>query len=94
MDMKQLRPYLECPVWPKEILTNEVYARQHDDTDGGQEGILSVQFSCDGDAWVRIDNSKPLRFRTFVGGGRSLRTRAALLVLAEAIRLDSFGDMI
>ena len=56
-----------------------------------------VASSKDGDGWIEVV-SKPdpnelyslFRFRVPVtGGGQSPRTRTALLILAEAIRLDN-----
>lgn len=86
---KEILNFLDCPEWPKNLETNNLYSRQHDDTDGGDEGHLQVQFSIDGDAWVSIDNRKAIRFRNYIGGGKSLKTYAALLILAEAIRQDN-----
>ncbi len=77
--------------WPDTLAPEELYSRQHDDTDGDAAGILGVMFDHQGDAYVSMDVPRWLRFRTgeFGGGGRSPRTRAALLVLADAIRLDN-----
>lgn len=85
---------LETPFWLPTLTTMNTYARLHDDHDGTKEGVLNVVFSPDGDAhvWIAgIDGrvSQSLRFRNYGGGGVSLRTRNALLVLAEAMRLDS-----
>lgn len=59
--------------------------------DGSSVGAISVTVSKDGEVWVEIlSKSDPsglnpiLRF-----GGQSPRTRDALLVLAEEIRLDN-----
>ena len=49
---------------------------------------VSVVFSPDGDAWVTTD-PRGCRFRTYAGGGTSLRVRNALLMLAMAIKLDN-----
>jgi hypothetical protein len=43
----------------------------------------------DGDCWVTAGGGQTLRFRTWAGGGHSLRVRQALMVLAEAIRRDN-----
>jgi len=48
-----------------------------------------VIFDRMGDAYLSTGSGKDIRFRTYGGGGMSLRTRAALLILAEAIRLDN-----
>lgn len=87
--MKRVLDYLNNPVWPEGIDTKTIYDRQHDDTDGGNEGHLLLQFSPDGDAWASIDHQKPLRFRNWGGGGRSLNTHAALMILAKAIQMDN-----
>jgi hypothetical protein len=84
---------LEKPLWPAELKTvhnGGTYARLQDDCEGEYHDPaqkLCVQFTPDGDAWVSIGRGG-LRFRTYGGGGRSLRTRQALVILAEAIRLD------
>ena len=88
---KNLFEFLKEPEWINTIKTGIAYSRQHDDTDGELTGILEVSFGPDGDAWVMIDGHKMLRFRNYFGGGRSLRTHAALMVLAEAIRQDNEG---
>ncbi len=84
---------LESCFWLPSIQTEASYARLHDDHDGTHDGKIRVTFSPDGDAWVSIDSRNPhgsLRFRMPVfGGGMSQRTRNALLILAEAIRLDN-----
>ena len=78
--------------WPKGLREQTLYRRLHDDHDSDCVGHLSVIFSPDGDAWVSIDPpSAGLRFRNFFGGGRSLRTRNALMILALAMKLDGEG---
>jgi hypothetical protein len=91
-----LRRLLRQPFWPKDVKTMQPYHRLHDDHDGTQKGVLIINFSEDGDAWVTIDDHThtPLRFRHPLGGGRSPHTYAALLYLAEAIRLDNENDPI
>lgn len=89
MSDRQIKKILEASFWLQSLETNSSYSRLHDDHDGTYEGVVTVGFSCDGDAWISIDNSRPIRFRTAFGGGMSLRTRNALLILAEAIRLDN-----
>lgn len=89
---REILDFLDIPVWPQTLEADVEYTRQHDDTDGGNEGHLIVQFSVDGDAWVSIDGKQSLRFRNWGGGGRSLKTHAALLILAEAIRQDNLKD--
>jgi hypothetical protein len=76
--------------WLPTIHPMTCYARIHDDTDGKEAGIIRVVFSSDGDAHIWIDQSSALRFRMpGIGGGLSPRVRVALLILAEAIRLDN-----
>ncbi len=91
-----LRRLLRQPFWPKDVNTMQPYHRLHDDHDGTNKGQLIVTFSDDGDARVTIDDRThtPLRFRQPLGGGRSPHTYAALLYLAEAIRLDNKNDPI
>ena len=74
-----------------------VYTRLHDDHDGSKEGKIGVIRGVDGDMHVFTETTGKigeqwLRFRTSVGGGRSLRTHNALRILAEAIRLDALED--
>lgn len=79
--------------WLPTIHPMTCYARIHDDTDGKEAGIIKVVFSNDGDAHIWIDNCPALRFRMpDLGGGLSPRVRVALLILAEAIRLDNAND--
>ena len=71
----------------------EPYRRLYDDHDGTFQGEIVVMFSPDGDARLTVTDHRGagvpmLRFRMPQGGGQSLRTRVALLILAEAIRLD------
>ena len=88
--MGAVRAILEKPFWIPSLKTDQIYSRLHDDHDGTKLGHVGVSFSCDGDAWVHSDFSHhTLRFRTYGGGGMSLRTRCALMLLAEAIRLDN-----
>jgi hypothetical protein len=86
--------FLNYPVWPPHINVREAYRRFEDDS---PKGVLTVAFGVDSDSWIEVI-SKPdpdeigssmFRFRTHAGGGKSLKVRAALLVLAEAIRQDN-----
>lgn len=87
---KTIHRLLDEPFWLSSLNADAgYYARQHDDTDGKPDGVLAVTFGPDGDAYVSIDFYPTLRFRTEVGGGSSQRTRNALIILAEAIRLDN-----
>ncbi len=81
--------------WPTHLETMENYSvkRYEDDS---RFGMLTVTISEDADAWIDVlSEADPnelhtiMRFRTFIGGGQSPRVRNALLILAEAIRLDN-----
>lgn len=78
-------------MWISTLKTDNFYERTHDDTDGDITQKLSVVISKDGDAWIKTFHRKNfyLRFRNYGGGGSSLHTHNALLILAEAIRLDN-----
>lgn len=85
-----VKTFLEKLAWLPTFSAMENYSRLHDDHDGECIGTIVVTFGRDGDAWVSIPDSRQgLRFRTYGGGGRSIYTRMALMVLAEAIRLDN-----
>jgi len=88
---KAIKRFLEEPYWIPELDSGEVYTRLHDDNDGTFTGILSVQFDRNGDAYIATDvgKLKNLRFRTSSGGGKSLRVKNALMILALAIKLDN-----
>jgi len=85
-----LEKILNAEFWLPKIETNVVYNRLHDDRDGKLLGELMVQFGDNGDGEIKTDTHKgpALRFRTKNGGGKSLRTRKALMILALAIQLD------
>ena len=82
---------LETPYWPPELKTGKAYSRTHDDCDGDRSQRLVVVFTQDGDAWVEVTQERghSLRFRNYGGGGMSLRTRSALMLLALAIEKDN-----
>lgn len=90
MSSTKLKKLLESPLpWPEELEADTCYSRLHDDHDGTCEGELRLMFSRDGDAHVMVAPSgTSLRFRTAIGGGGSLRTRNALVILALAMKLD------
>ncbi len=82
----------EHMIWPEGLEAATQYRRTHDDHDGTCDGKISVVIGHDGDAWVDLQGKRPcesLRYRTYQGGGRSLRVRNALLILAYAIMLDN-----
>jgi hypothetical protein len=89
MDTKTIKKAVEKPYWLETLKTDTAYRRQHDDHDGSPKGGLMVLIDKMGDAYISTDNNPWLRFRTWGGGGQSLRTRNALMILAEAIRLDN-----
>ena len=89
MNTKTIKKAVEEPYWLEMLKTETAYRRQHDDHDGEPKGGLMVMFDQMGDAYISTDNHPWLRFRTHGGGGQSLRTRNALMILAEAIRLDN-----
>jgi len=86
---EKVRAILNEPFWISTIKSDTYYEVQHDDTDGKDTGWLSVMFDELGDARISIDHRPSLRFRTYGGGGKNIRTRIALMILAEAIRLDT-----
>lgn len=93
MTNKSIKKLLETPFWPTTLNCDVTYERVHDDHDGTFTGRVSVQFDRMGDAYLFVDKPEGianyLRFRTMGGGGMSPRVRTALLLLAEAIRLDN-----
>ena len=91
-DMKDVRKILETPFWPTTLKTEFRYFRMHDDCDGETRKGIEVIVDQQGDVWVAMPSMGGLescRFRTWGGGGASLRVRNAMLILAEAIRLDN-----
>ena len=87
---QRIKALLEEPFWPKTLKAQESYFRTHDDCDGDLGQGVSVTIDPQGDVWLDTTTKMcPCRFRTFFGGGQSLRVRNALLILAEAIRLDN-----
>lgn len=90
--VKDVHRVLKHPFFIPDLTTRQAYIRLHDDHDGTGQGSIIVSFSEDGDAWIEVDPSHdraPLRFRSFFGGGMSLRVRNALMILALAIKLDN-----
>ena len=89
--IKDVLRVLNAPFWISDLEADEIYERLHDDDDGTGLGKLMVQFDREGDAHVTIDSNPnlSLRYRTGFGGGKSFRTRNALMILALAMKLDS-----
>ena len=88
------------PQWPEGLETNTQYMVLCDDKGRNGGSWLKVVISCDGDThvimqdWENIPEGRPdptptIRIRSLEGGGQSLRTRQALLWLADAIRRDN-----
>lgn len=90
-ELKQIHKLLDAPFWLPTLEINTNYTRTHDDHDGTHEGNVYVLVGQDGDVYLMTDKAfHSLRFRMpMIGGGQSPRVRNALLILAEAIRLDN-----
>lgn len=75
--------------WPPKLEINKHYVTIHDDINSDSENPDAIHVSIDrfGDCYVST-TGRPLRFRTFGGGGKFLRVRNALVLLAEAIRQE------
>jgi hypothetical protein len=93
------------PHWPEGVEMNTIYQVPCDDKGRNGGSWLSVRVANDGDVHVAMqdwedigeegsipDPFPSIRIRTFAGGGRHLRTRQALLWLADAIRRDNEDD--
>lgn len=78
---------LDNPSWPPELEQFRNYEREDDMGDN----ILRVYVDDQGDVYVSTHIAHSARFCTKVGGGHSLRVRAALLYLAYAIMKDNGG---
>lgn len=86
--------------WPAGLETCTHYEVLCDDKGRKGGSYLRVMIANDGDVhvmmqdWEDMPEGEPNRFpsiriRSLAGGGRNMRTRQALLWLAEAIRLDT-----
>ena len=84
----KIKKILETPFWPEGLESMKRYYITQDDCDGDFTNGLNVTFSEDGDAWVNTEKQS-CRFRTYNGGGRNLRVRNALIILAIAIKMDN-----
>ena len=82
---------LEGNFWLEGLQANRAYFRSHDDCAGESESGIEVYFDQFGDGYIKTPMLRygTCRFRTQGGGGKSLRVRNALMILAEAIRLDN-----
>ena len=93
LSIKTIHKLLNEPLpLPEELDPSGIYSRLHDDHDGTMQGSIVVSFNPRvGDVWVDVRHPEhsTLRFRDWNGGGRSLRVRNALVLLALAIKLDN-----
>ena len=95
------------PHWPSGLESRTFYEIPCDDDGHELSASLSVMVADDGDVHVSMskfyDNPRTdrnakmcpipsVRIRTLAGGGKNIRTRQALLWLAEAIRLDNIDN--
>ena len=86
-----LEVLLETPFWPEGVDSKEEYIRFGDD----DRSFLRICFSEDGDVWPNVfchpdpELASTPRYRTFFGGGESLRVRAALCMVAKAIMMEN-----
>lgn len=96
------------PHWPEKLESRKFYEIPCDDDGRLFDASMSVMIAEDGDVHVsmskfsddprdprskaKMDPLPSIRIRAMQGGGRNLRTRQALLWLAEAIRLDNIDN--
>ena len=92
MTQTDIKLLLESNFWLPEIKPMATYCREHDDCVRDSGETLIVASDGMGDLYIHIPCNKQLRFRTRGGGGESLRVRNALIILAEAIRLDNISQ--
>lgn len=96
---KAKEPAAFKPQWPDGLADRIFYEVPCDDKGRNGGTWLRVMVAEDGDVhvcmqdWEEIPEGKPspfpsIRIRTMAGGGQFLRTRQALLWLADAIRRD------
>lgn len=89
---EEIKKLLEEHFWIEGIESGVLYQTEDDDSPPSEIALLQVIFSQDGDAWVtKLTESqmKSIRKRTGIGGGRDMRTRTALMILAYAMKLDN-----
>jgi hypothetical protein len=90
--LKIVQRILNTPFWLPTIDTQRVYQLTSDDS---RDCWLTVSFGIDGDGYIKTYSEnmmESVRLRMpMMGGGQYPRTRQALLILAEAIRLDTEG---
>lgn len=87
---KMVEKLLNDPYFLPHLTTDKNYSREEDDSEMGAGVGVTVRIDSFGDIYLWTTGEKRIhRFRTMGGGGNSLRTRNALMILAEAMRLDS-----
>ena len=89
---EEIKKILETPYWIPTLKSNHPYFINNDDCDGQLKEGIQVTIDNQGDAWITVNDKRgycTARMRTFAGGGHNSRTRNALMILAEAIRLDN-----
>lgn len=87
---KIVEKLLNAPYFLPHLTTDKNYSREEDDSEMGAGVGVTVRIDSFGDIYLWTTGEKRIhRFRTMGGGGNSLRTRNALMILAEAMRLDS-----
>lgn len=91
----EIKKLLESSFWPVDLEAMELYSVQADDAEGieGRDdvGIVSLIVGDNGDVAISVDN-KGCTFRYHgQGGGEHRFVRNALVILAEAIRLENEG---
>ncbi len=89
--LRMVHKLLESHFWLPTLTINARYERNHD-TREGNDGNVMVMITPRTEVWVRTWSDLPgglVNFRPKAEDGHSPRVRSALLVLAEAIRLDN-----
>ena len=91
-DKHNIKQILEDNFWISSLKPDYPYFVTNDDYAGRRHEGITVTIDSQGDAWISINDEDAYcnaRIRTFAGGGHNHRTRNALMILAEAIRLDN-----
>ena len=91
---EQIHKILNTPFWLDSLDTLKYYSISHDENDGDTFQKIHLLITPDGDIRLRVSGSREFfRFRfPGQGGGNYPKVRNALLILAEAIRLESEGN--
>lgn len=91
----EIKKILDNPIWIPELDARDEYSRRDDEAEDDEErGHLTVIYNDQGDICVYTDEHEEscLTFRSSSGGGKSQRTRMALIILAFAILLEDIAD--